>query len=391
MYKRQHIYHFIRYSYAVEQWLDSRDFKSSIILEECANYFYLNGYFHSFARTLCILIVIYQQTQNNEKSMEIIRKILSNYDFLAKMPEEIKSIVYYFIGVSHKLSFNLSVTEKYLLEAERILKPIYKESIYSRYYLTALSHLSAISALQGKLELALDQMKRVEDLLEEEIVLRNIDVFNKIQIIHTYNLTKFYLQSRLHNFCVEKSQGLIQTIISNVGTYHSNAMMLSEFLLNANLTKAELHDIKTLNNPSTRRVEHILDFLIGEESDDDKRTLRRINALKRRPVEVRMTYVEKAFADLLAAQEYYKINRFAEIYPLLKKYENQTHKIEVLEMRVFMEAFIQVGAYKNGDPLGPALQYMAIKKCRNYGFSRLENRLLDYLDIQRRDIHSLIT
>ncbi len=102
-----------------------------------------------------------------------------------------------------------------------------------------------------------------------------------------------------------------------------------------------------------------------------------------------MTNVERAFADLLAAQEYYKINRFAEIYPLLKKYENQTQKIEVLELRVFMEAFIQVGAFKNGDPLGPALQYMAIKKCRNYGFSRLENKLLDYLDMQRRDIRSL--
>jgi tetratricopeptide (TPR) repeat protein len=377
------------YSYAIEQWLDTRDFNSSIILEECADYFYLNGYFHSFATTLCVLTVIYQQTQNKEKSMEIIRKILSNNDFLVKMPEEIKSIVDYFIGVSHKLSFNLVETEKHLLETERILKPIYKDSIYSRYYLTALSHLSATYALQGKLELALNQMKRVEELLEEEIALKNLDSFNKIQITHTFNLTKFYLHSRLHDFSIEKFQGLIHTIVSNVGTYHSNAMMLSEFLLNANLTKAELKDIKNLNNPSTRRVEHILDFLIGKESHDDKLTLQKINTLKRRPVEERMTNVEKAFADLLAAQEYYKINRFAEISPLLKKYENQTHKIEVLELRVSMEAFIQVGAFKNGDPLGPALQYMAIKKCRNYGFSRLENKLLDYLDIQRRDIRSL--
>jgi len=51
-----------------------------------------------------------------------------------------------------------------------------------------------------------------------------------------------------------------------------------------------------------------------------------------------------------------------------------------------MEAFIQVGAYKNGDPLGPALQYMAIKKCRNYGFSRLEDTLLNYLQLQQNEI-----
>ena len=119
--------------------------------------------------------------------------------------------------------------------------------------------------------------------------------------------------------------------------------------------------------------------------------MNRISALKRRPVEERMTFTEKAFADLLAAQEYYKINRFAEISPLLKKYENNLHKIEVLEMRIFMEAFIQVGAYKNGDPLGPALQYMAIKKCRQYGFSRLENNLLDYLNMQRNDALRLLS
>ncbi|MCG3260222.1 MAG: hypothetical protein H7644_10770, partial [Candidatus Heimdallarchaeota archaeon] len=99
----------------------------------------------------------------------------------------------------------------------------------------------------------------------------------------------------------------------------------------------------------------------------------------------KQTFVEKALTDLLIAQELYAVKRFAEIYPLLRKYKNQLHKIEVLEMRVFMEAFIQVGAFKNGDPLGPALQYMAIKKCRQHGFSRLENKLLNYLSLQGDD------
>lgn len=384
------IYNVCSYLFAVEHWLQKRDYTSAEILEKNIDYFHTEGMYHGFAMSLGILTIIYQQTQNRKKSIELIKRILANSTLISKIPEEIKSIIYYFIGVSHKLSFNLGETEKHLLEAERILKPIYKDSIYSGYYLTALSHLTTTYALQGKLELALDQLKRVEELLDEEIATKNLDSFNKNQIVHDFNLTKFYIQSRLYDFNLGKSQDLIQTIVSNVGTYHSNAIMLSEFLLNANFTITDLQDIKKLNNPSTKRVEHILDLLMCRGSNDDTQALQRINALKRRPVEERMTYVERAFADLLAAQEYYKINRFAEIYPLLKKYENQTHKIEVLEMRVFMEAFIQVGAYKNGDPLGPALQYMAIKKCRNYGFSRLENRLLDYLDMQRRDIQSPI-
>ena len=96
--------------------------------------------------------------------------------------------------------------------------------------------------------------------------------------------------------------------------------------------------------------------------------------------------MEHAYTDLLIAQELFSLKRYAEISPLLKKYERRLNQIEVLEMRIFMEAFIQVGKFKNGDPLGPALQYMAIKKCRDNGFSRLESKLIDYLNLQKTDM-----
>ncbi len=47
---------------------------------------------------------------------------------------------------------------------------------------------------------------------------------------------------------------------------------------------------------------------------------------------------------------------------------------------------MKVGAFKNGDPLGPALQYMAIKKCKQYEFSGLEKKLANYLMMQGTDI-----
>ena len=131
----------------------------------------------------------------------------------------------------------------------------------------------------------------------------------------------------------------------------------------------------------------IINFLIEKTTNADEQSIiNSISELKRRPAKDRMTYEEKAFADLLAAQEYYKLRRFSEIYPLLKKYKENLHRIEILELRIFMEAFIQIGAFKNGDPMGPALQYVAIRKCRQYGFSRLENKLLNYLELQHKDI-----
>ena len=377
---------FCYYSSAVENWLEYRDFSSSTILEECIDFFYSTGYYHGLAMSLGVLIIIYQQTQNREESMKLIRRILSRRNLLLQMPKEILSIVHFFIGFSHELSFNLNNAENHLLESQAILRPIYRKSIYSGYYVTTLSYLTSTYALQGKLELALKQMKEVEELMEEGIVTRNLDSFNKEQLKHIFNLTKFYIHSRLQNFRIEDIQELVQTIFNNIGNYHSNAMFFSEFLMNAELTKEQLIKIKNLNNPSTKRVEHIINFLIEKTTHaEEQQIINYISVLKKRPVEKRMTFLEKAYADLLAAREYYKINRFAEIYPLLKKYENNLHKIEILEMRVFIEAFIQVGAYKNGDPLEPALQYMAIKKCRQYGFSRLENSLLDYLNMQGND------
>jgi tetratricopeptide (TPR) repeat protein len=385
------IYCFINYSYALEEWLNNRNPNAIEILESCVDYFYKNYLYHSLAMSLGALTIIYQQTQNKERSMSQIKKIVINHDFLDNMPEEIKSIIHYFVGVSHKLNFNLKEAEEHLSKAQDILKPIYKISIYSGYYVTTLSHLAAIYALQGKLELAHSKMLEVEDLLKEDLAKQNMNRYNRKQIIHTFNLTKFYIQSRSQRFQIEDVKALILNTKKNLRKYYSNAIMLSEFLISTELKIEELIEIKNLHNSSTKRVNHIIDFLIEKlkikkEHASDCQVLKYVNTLKRRPVEERMTNVEKAFADLLAAQEYYKISRFSDIYPLLKKYKKQLHRIEVLEIRIFMEAFIQVGAFKNGDPLGPALQYMAIKKCRQYGFSRLENKLLDYLQLQQKEI-----
>jgi len=152
--------------------------------------------------------------------------------------------------------------------------------------------------------------------------------------------------------------------------------------------------LERTNNASINRIRHIIRYLLirneNGNSENDDQLERKIRALNNNFTNTQ-TFIEKAYSDLLIAQELYAAKRFTEIYHLLKKYENQLYKLEVLEMRIFLEAFIQVGAYKAGDPLGPALQYMAIKKCRKHGFSRLENNLLNYLDIQGSDTLKLIS
>ncbi|MCE7742034.1 MAG: hypothetical protein GOP50_06215 [Candidatus Heimdallarchaeota archaeon] len=383
----QFIYYFVKYTQALEMWFVSRDIRCVDILENCIVYFSEKRLYHSLVMSLGILSLIFQQTQNKEKAINLTKTILMRRNFLNQVPEEIRSNIHFFIGFSQELSFSLNVAEKHLKEAIRILQPIYETSIYSSYYLTALSYLTATYALQGKLELAYNQIIEVDELIEEGIATRNLDDFNRGQMKHIFDLTKFYILSRLRNFAPKNLYELKQKILENISKYYSNAIFFSEFLLNAELTKEQLIEIKDLKTPSTKRIEHILNFLIERAIITNEQDLiNSIFELKRRPAKKRMTYEEKAFADLLAAQEYYKIRRFSEIYPLLKKYKNNLNRIEVLELRIFMEAFIQISAFKNGDPMGLALQYVAIRKCQQYGFSGLENKLLSYLELQRKDV-----
>jgi hypothetical protein len=167
-------------------------------------------------------------------------------------------------------------------------------------------------------------------------------------------------------------------------------MLLSEFILNANLENAKLKNLLSLNNFSINRVKHIIQFVLHKEEKNKETTevkhLQRIEILKNRESTKKTTFIENVLADILVSQQLYSLKRYEEIYPLLRKYEDKLNRIEVLELRIFMEAFIQVGKFKLGDPFGPALQYMAIKKCRSYGFSRLESKLLDFLDKQYKDI-----
>ncbi len=382
----QFIYNVCSYLYAIEKWMENRDLSSVDILEKNFEYFYKEKMYHGLAVTLGVLVIIYQYSQNTRSSMYLIERILSR-NYIENLIPEIQSIIHYFIGVSHKLSFNVEKAKIHIETSTNILKKCYNESIYSGYYLRGLAHLTACYALQGKLELANKWMIEVEKLIEEGVIARNLDTFSKKQIEHDFNLTKFYIHSRLKNFQIEQLQDLVQKILVDLNKQHSDAIFFSEFLLNANLSKNQLVEIKNLQNPSTKRVEHIINFLIEKStSPEEKQIINLISALKRRPVAERMTLVERAFADLLAAQEYFKLERYAEIYPLLRRYEKQLNRIEVLELRIFMEAFIQIGAFKNGDPMGPALQYVAIRKCQLHGFSRLENRLLNYLDLQAKDV-----
>ena len=389
----EYVSYFIKYSYAIEQWLEENNPKSSIIFEECLEFFYNNGFYRSLVQTLAMLLLIYQEMQNRKRAWKTTQKLLSRKIPFASLPRDIQAYSYYFVGLSHSLQLNLSLSEKYFIESKNILEETFEDSIYSVYYIPVLSNLSTLSALQGKMEKALELIKMVEKLLQDKKYSNYLDPTSKRYIKHSFNLVKFYVKSRICGKYNEIKE-LIDDVYREIKVNHSNAIMLTEFLLNANLNIEQLDELKNTNNASLRRVNHIINFLIEKarfKSDIEQKQQNQIfiKALQQRPKEDKMTYIEKAYADLLIAQQLFSSNCYSEIFPLLKKYEKQIHRIEVLELRIFMEAFIQVGAYKNGDPLGPALQYMAIKKCRMYGFSRLERTLDGYLQILKQDVLSM--
>jgi len=234
-------------------------------------------------------------------------------------------------------------------------------------------------------------VKEADTLLQTEFIKKNLDENTKKQITHTHNLTKFYNLSRLSNYTSQEHQELIEEIYEGCKVNYSDFMTFSEFILNSNLDSDKLQSLLTIDNFSINRVKHLTEFVLEKQTLETEisrkqKVLNCIAILEKRVKTSKTTFIEHVYADLLIAQQLFSLKRHAEISPLLKQYESRLHRIEVLEMRVFMEAFVQVGAYKNGDPLGPALQYMAIKKCRNYGCSRLENKLLDYLQLQQKEI-----
>ena len=284
------IFNVCNYIYAVEKWLELREIESAKILENCFNYFSTNGFFHGSAMSLGILAIIFQQTQNKKDSMKLLERNIYCTDVLSKMPTEIQSIIHFFIGFSHGLNFNLKEAEKHLTEAQNILKTIYRKSIYSGYYLITLSQLTAIYALQGKIDLAYEQMKEVEELMEEGIAIKYLDSFNRKQITHTFNLVTFYIKSRQHSFQTEDLQELVQTIVEDIDKYYSNAMFFSEFLLNSDLSKEQLIEIRNSNNQSTKRIEHVINFLIEKTAKtDEQQTMKSILILKERPEKEKMT------------------------------------------------------------------------------------------------------
>lgn len=208
-----------------------------------------------------------------------------------------------------------------------------------------------------------------------------MDEYSKKQVPHTLNLIKFYVYSRIFGFNHKIVQELNEKIYTGIKDNYSDSIILGEFILNAELSYEQLISLKEIENASIIRVGNIVDYAIErikrKKTIKEKQYNRFISILKNKPAIKDLSYTENAFSDLLIAQELYSLKRYADIYQLLKKYEENIEKIDVLEMRIYMEAFIQVGKFKNGNPLAPALHFMAIKRCRERNFGRLEGILLD--------------
>lgn len=181
---------------------------------------------------------------------------------------------------------------------------------------------------------------------------------------------------------------LIMEIYNGSKTLYSDFMLLSEFILNANLNSSKLRQLLKTDNYSISRVKHLILFDLKDKNKErisERRLNKRIEVVTERTRTSKTAFIEDVLADLLIAQQLYSLKKYSEISTLLRKYEGKLDQIQVLELRLFMEALIQIGVYRNGNPLGLVFHYTAIRKCSNYGFTRLETRLLEYLEMQKRE------
>lgn len=392
----QYAYYICSYSYAVEKWLIEHDIKSAVILEECADYFYKNGYYRSLVQAIAILEIIFTRMQKGNRIQERCKIILENRLLFDKLPNDIKAISYYFAGVGQILQSNLKNAKDFFTESLMILEKTQDSNLYyNYYYIRNIAHIATIQALTGYWSLASENMKKIENLLQNGNIKNNFDRHSIKQIPHTFNLVKFYIYSRMQVFETSKHKELIDSIYMNLEKLYSYPILLAEFIINADLKNEKLEKLSKSDFENLKRVKHIINYEIMKKkirsSNKSSELLKScIQILESSTKDENETYLEKAFTDLLIAKELLALERYDKIYLLLRKYANRLDRLEVLEFRIFMEAFIQVGAYKTGDPLGPALQYMAIKKCRQHGFSRLENKLLDYLSLQGKEALRMI-
>ncbi len=380
----KYAYYICYYSYAIDQWLEKHDPSSADILEECAEYFFQNGFYRSLVQTLGILAIIYQRTKSREKVLETSKSLLENNFVFEQLPKDVQAYTHYLVGYGYTLQYSLANAEAHFEKSRKILKESYKSSIYFGYYLTTLSHLSAIYALQGKLDQVTQSVEETEILLQDEFIQENLDSVSKRQIVHTFNLTKFYIQTRKKDFNIEESSDLIKNIYSGTQINYSDTTMLSEFLLNAQLSYEQLLELQKKDNPSLKRVKHITLFMMEKTRTDVELTavelLRNcIVTLWKRRIPKDETFIERSFVDLLLAQQYYDMGRFDEMNKLLRNYSDKLDTIEVLEQRLFIKGMMYFAAHRSGDIFAPSKFYKAIEECKNNDFTRLEELLTSYI------------
>jgi len=372
----KYIYYFILYSYANQIWLESHSLEAVELLEECANYFKDSGFYRSLTQTLGILMLIYEKIQNYDRASDMASELMKNKKTFSFLPEDVKAFSYYFAALGQLYHFQLSKSENNFEKTLKILENSYHNNLYYYYYVNSFSHLSEIKALVGELDEALEIIAKTGKFMKDEHLSGNLDDFTLKQSSHRFNLTKFYVYTRVYGYKLTTLQDLIEQIYDGIKKFYSNRIMLSEFLLDAELSYNQLLELKKIDNISVKRVHHIIDFILEQTRPDNRYTSKErfensINILLNRSTISDELLVEQAFVDCLIAQQLFKFNQYQAIYDLLRPYKEQLDLIEVAELKVYLNGLFQYADYKRGNPVAAAYQYVAIKHCRCQGFSRL--------------------
>ncbi len=366
----------IRYSYAVGEWTESRNPSSAKMLEDCMLFFRSREHYSSEINAVTLLANIYSKTNQNDELFNIVQEIMGNDSLFKYYPKHVLGRFHFLLGQMFLSRGDKELAEMHLFSSTQLFKRFGHTSNHIYDSLSGLSILARIYATSGKLDKVHDILTELKKIVDEGDLYQKLSKQFVNSLVSSITITQFYMTFHKRNNYTIDFQVDVKSLLLKYQNFILLPEMLTELMVYSGIEIDELIDLKKekLSNNFLKRV---IDFLLALQNPDVTSTDQRIkNASKILDLSSKNIVREgfgRIFSDMILSKLYLSSGRYEEFKTTMKKYIFKTDKITNISLRIMAQSMEAIYKFLQSDKAEKAIERLSviISECEEKNLTRM--------------------
>lgn len=374
------VVNWIRYSYAIGEWTESRNISSAKMLEDCMLFFRKRKHYSSEINAATLLANIYSKTNQKDELFNIVQEIMGNDSLFHYYPKHVLGRFHFLLGLMFLSRGDKELAEMHLFSSTQLFKRFSHTSNHIYDYLSGLSILARIYATSGKMDRVHEILTDLKEIVDEGYLYRKLSKQFVNSLISSITITQFYMSFHKRSSYTVDFQDDVKDLLLKYQNFILLPEMLTELMVYSGIEIEELADLKK-EKLSDDFLKRVIDFLLALQNPDISSTDQRIkNASKILDLSsesISRDGFGRIFSDMILSKLYLSSGRYEEFKSTMKKYLFKTEKIANISLRIMAESMEAIFRFLQGNQAEKAVERLSeiISECEKKNLTRMSKEV----------------